>query len=211
MSLRGSLLQYNWIKCVKSVEQLTASPRVSFFSAPKMDDFCGTVSSWKHYIMTNWVTPQGGHVCDRQNSQRESNAHTFIFIALLCHSQLCLFAIIFFQFVLIDISARFSLILLLFFVHVVLQLLHHFLCLSLLTCFASISCTSGSLSPPSFTLLGTKTPTSPPPSFFSLFRLPPPFHIHRLPTAPLSLPPLVLPSTRVPLLVLLAVYLCVSV
>lgn len=97
----------------------------------------------------------------------------------------------------------------LFFVHVILQLLHHFLCLSLLTCFASISCTSGSLSPPSFTLLGTKTPTSPP-SFFSLFRLPPPFHIHRLPTAPLSLPPLVLPSTRVPLLVLLAVYLCVS-
>lgn len=54
-------------------------------------------------------------MCDRQNSQRESNAHTFIFISLLCHSQLCLLAIIFFQFVLIDISARFSLILLPFF------------------------------------------------------------------------------------------------
>lgn len=137
--------------------------------------------------------------------------HTHSFSFLLCHSQLCLLAIIFFQFVLIDISARFSLILLPFFCSCRLAVITSFLmsfpphlfCLYLLYIWFPLS--------PSFTLLGTKTPTSPPPSFFSLFLLPPPFHIHRLPTALLSLPPLVLPSTRVPLLMLLAVYLCVSV
>lgn len=112
-------------------------------------------------------------MCDRQNSQRESNAHTFIFISLLCHSQLCLFAVIFFQFVLIDISARFSLILLLFFVHVVLQLLHHFLCLSLLTCFASPVHLAPSLPPPSLSW-GQRHPCLLLlPSFLSSVSLPP--------------------------------------
>lgn len=102
--------------------------------------------------------------------------HTHSFSFLLCHSQLCLLAIIFFQFVLIDISARFSLMetLLPFFVHVVLQLLHHFLCLSHLTCFASISCTSGSLSPPPSLSWGQRHPRLLLlPSFLSSFSLPP--------------------------------------
>lgn len=139
-----------------------------------MDDFCGTVSSWKHYIMTNWVTPQGGGMCVTGRIAKGKAMHTHSFSFLLCHSQLCLLAIIFFQFVLIDISARFSLILLPFFVHVVLQLLHHFLCLSHLTCFASISCTSGSLSPPPSLSWGQRHPRLLLlPSFLSSFSLPP--------------------------------------
>lgn len=176
-----------------------------------MDDFCGTVSSWKHYIMTNWVTPQGGgHVCDRQNSQRESNAHTFIFISLMSFSAVSFsnylfsvcsywyFCTVFSHFTPFFCSCRLAVI-----TSFLMSFPPHLFCLYLLYIWFPLS--------PFFTLLGTKTPTSPPPSFFSLFLLPPPFHIHRLPTALLSLPPLVLPSTRVPLLMLLAVYLCVSV
>lgn len=50
----GIRLKYNWIKCAKSVEQLTAFPHVSLlFVAVKMDDFCCRALSIEHYIMTN--------------------------------------------------------------------------------------------------------------------------------------------------------------
>lgn len=138
----------------ESVEQLTLTPYVSHFLSficfvLKMDDVCRTKLTWEHWIMTNWVAPQGC-ICVRGRIAKGNTA-----LPHLCHSQLfCLMPLF------LPVSHLFSWRLIILF--------RLSSCLSLRICFPSTSCTSGSLYPP------PGTQRHPPPYSFLLFSLPSP-------------------------------------